>query len=61
MQNTYLVASMGFDPTRDLLAQENGLWQWSGRNPAFTAWAKSFFSKRREDTSEYHITEDDII
>jgi hypothetical protein len=52
------LASMGFDPAFDLLTDDNGLWQWSGRNPALTIWANSYFARRYEDSNEHHITED---
>jgi hypothetical protein len=52
------LANLGFDPALDLLTEDNGLWQWSGHNPAIATWANSYFDQRCEDMSERHITED---
>ena len=52
-------AHLDFNPSLDLLVDNNGLWQWSEHNPALASWATAYFARRLEDESWRHITEED--
>ena len=42
------LAAFGFDPARDLVRSETGLWLWR-RKGALHDWAVRYFAARRED------------
>ncbi|MFO1526253.1 MAG: hypothetical protein U1F16_09805 [Turneriella sp.] len=43
------LASFGFDPARDLVRDERGLWKWGRQRRPLAVWAKNYFALRRED------------
>ena len=43
------LASFGFDPARDLVRDERGLWKWGRQCRPLAVWAKNYFALRRED------------
>ena len=39
----------GFDPGRDLVTDEHGLWQWAHESADREAWFRDYFARRSED------------
>lgn len=49
VQRNEELAAFGFDPPRDLEPDGEGLWRFTGHNPALRDWARRYFHQRRED------------
>jgi len=45
----------GFDPATDLTIDHNGLWAWTGNNPALEQHARDHFKRRQTDTLPHVI------
>ena len=43
------VASLGFDPMKNLVKNFHGCWEWCSSDSGFQQWMESYFMKRRED------------
>ncbi len=43
------LASLGFDPTTDLIKNDDGCWEFTNENPAVADWSKRYFQPRQED------------
>jgi hypothetical protein len=48
-------AEFDFDPSKDLVLDNNGAWRWSTSRPDLEAFARNYFAGRLEDGDDEHF------